>query len=397
MNDFFKLDTVDMLKHINKIDPSVIETRINTKGLTISKELHSAISCLYPELLDNLINENDLSSLYGCNELIAYIQANRPELYKKLQSEHSSIIEDYEVSRIINNRFLTEDSVKDFIDDCGVSKRRRVQYARIYPSLHTSFIDPADNYKHSTALMALEYGDENYILKNIDYYKTHLLEKFKDQYSKACLHLNRGQYFDSDLLKHLNERSLAKLAVTDDVVKQFWIHHDETCDVTVDNYELFKFAIENNLEITSITYDLIRDHASELLKHYPYFYASVVEEGIDVSLEEKIEVLKHDPYSIVHMINVDTKTLDYKLFEAFIISSNSNLYESKMAIDVLNQELSEGYLNFLLVEFMYLFDSKYSGLCTFPLLAFFVDDGDYMTPYMINHIIKMDNRMFEYM
>lgn len=382
IKEFLALNYTEQLKNFCKLEESDLRKYINTKGFSINKKLHPIIVYNYPHLMDDIIKNGEVENSITA---IKYVIDN--EIDYDLSDEQIDL---FHISQKIHNKEIDVDLVCDFLKENNVSNRRINQFAKVYPVLYGQELH--DDFKYNKLLMAVEIGNVDYIIKNIDYvisiFDDEKVSKIKSYMPEVYKYLPTDYYTDTDLLPLLDKNpELVEFIKDETLIFKMWLDDNSTVKYScIDTWTKLAFAEMSNLEVSRISHDLMETYPEYIITHYPYFYEEYKIHFPELC-DDNLEFLAlKDPYNFMF---VDMNYYD-NIIE-FIRNSNNNLYDAYIVAEEFKECLQDDIDRLIKEEFA----DIYTAITTYPILSLFVDKK-HLTPYVYNLMVNIDNRMFEF-
>lgn len=368
----------EQIKHFNKVDKNSLINFVYTKGKSVDKKLHPIILFNYPELITGLIKRNEIDSSISAMDKIAngeleYQLTQEQKVYYKL------------IKSIFNKEYDDKDIIK-VIEDNELSNRRVGVIAKVYPSLYKNSMPSDNNYIYSKILMAIEFKNKDFLLKNINFIINNIHDSkiavVKEFLPEVFNYLNPNQYTDDDVLKYINSNKEMVQYIKEDINKiKYWDTWKSTEFTYINSEYLLNYAIENDYEIHDLCIKIAEKFSSRIIEKYAYYFDLFNREISHLCTKEfNLKALK-DPYNLMHL---DYNDEDYQL--EFIKQSNNNLYDAMYVLNELDIDLS-----YMINKF----SDIHTAITTYPVLTKYVDKK-HITPYVCNLMVNIDQRMFEY-
>lgn len=400
--EYFEKPTWEQFRTLSMQKEQMFLDFINQPGYGIAKHLHAPLSKIFPNVFEEIIKSTPKEQIVHSGELLHHIQLHNVDLYSELESINPTLSYDQNAWNNLFNKTING-SVEEFIDrhyPKGLSSRKRSSFARVYPELHHKSVVPENNFKWHKALIALEVKNEKFIKRNIGYYLRYLKHDFMEMYPESFQYLEKDYYSDVDVLRHIDVADNIQYVKSEESAIKFFEYHNKTLELyTVESIEMLENLYKLDITPASISYNLINKYPEKVIEWFPNYYEIVVEElgdneALKLPKQVHLNALK-DPYNIIFLHSLGL--ISFETFNEFIINSNTELYESKLAMDFLKDNLHEYFFDQLVSDFVTTMSTDFSAVWSFPVLAFYLDGGSYMTPYIINHIVKIDNKTLDFM
>lgn len=381
IKEFLALKYTDQLKYFTQLDESELKKYINTKGYSINKKLHPIIVYNFPHLIDDIIKNGEVENSITA---IKYVIDN--EIEYDLSDDQVDL---FYVSNKIHNKEIDVDNLLEYLKENNVSNRRINQFAKVYPVLYGQELH--DDFKYNKLLMAVEIGNVDYIIKNIDYvisiFNDEKVSKIKNYMHDIYKYLPTNYYSDTDLLPLLDKNpELIEFVKDETLIFKMWLDNNSTKHSCIDTWSKLAFAELSNLEIYKITHDLMESYPEYIITHYPYFYEEFKINLPELCTDELKFLSLKDPYNFMF---VDIN--DYDNILEFVRNSNNNLYDAYIVADEFKDCLQADIDKLIKAEFA----DIYTAITTYPILSLFVDKK-HLTPYVYNLMVNIDSKMFNF-